>query len=102
LATDNICGCPDGYTYCPVDGACLLDSEVCGFDKQLTLVSGDQLYYTLEGYLDTGVTQVSFVDSISGATYNNDFVLTTSIGSGSLTSVITGTDLTLLVDKIGV
>ncbi|MDP2670280.1 MAG: hypothetical protein Q8O99_05015 [bacterium] len=80
----------------------MLESAICGFDKQLTLVSGNQLYYTLQGYLDTGVTQVSFVDSISGAVYNDDFVLTASIGSGDLTSVITGTDLTLLVDKVGV
>lgn len=77
-SSEEICACPDGFVYCPIDGTCVADNEVCGFDKSITLIAGNVIYYRVDGYIDTGDVSATITDINTGAWFNDDFVLSVS------------------------
>lgn len=97
--SDSTCSCPSGYQYCALTNQCLPDGELCGFDKQIVSIVGNTINYRLSGVVHSGVNSVSIVDSISGASYVNNFVLTTVWWSGTLNSAIVWSSVTLTVNK---
>jgi cysteine-rich repeat protein len=99
LWQEQICACPEGRDYCSDQDICVPEGTPCGFDKRIISVVGDQITYMIEGSIVSGVNQATIVDTLSGATYNNDFVLSTTNGSGTLQVTGIGDARTLTVNK---